>query len=201
MPFPTRLNRQQVLALAALAADLADALRSVDADRQSHKRFSPGIGPYGEAEAVRAALTKLRHSKPSAYAGAVVKRLPDLIIPGQWAVEFKIARPFGDNGQPAEHWSENLLHPYRGSTSSLGDCLKLLSSGLVERKAAIIIGFEHTPPRIPLEAAVRGFEVLAKEVMNLRLSWRIEEVRTGLIHPVHQQLRVFAYEVLGTRND
>jgi hypothetical protein len=106
--------------------------------------------------------------------------------------------PFGNNGLPAEHWSENLLHPYPGNTSSLGDCVKLLSLGLVERKAVMIIGYEHTPPRVTLDAAVLGFEVLAREVVKLRLSRRVEELRAGLVHPVHQQLRVFAYEVLGT---
>jgi hypothetical protein len=67
----------------------------------------------------------------------------------------------------------------------------------MERKAVIIFGFEHTPPQIALDAAVLGFEVLAEKVMKLRLSPRIEELRDGLIHSVHQQLRVFAYEVLG----
>ncbi|HEY7576181.1 MAG TPA: hypothetical protein VH855_01185 [Acetobacteraceae bacterium] len=121
-----------------------------------------------------------------------------MFIPAQWAIEFKIARPFGNNGLPAEHWSEDLLHPYPGNTSSLGDCVKLLSLGLVERKAVMIIGYEHTPPRVTLDAAVLGFEVLAREVVKLRLSRRVEELRAGLVHPVHQQLRVFAYEVLGT---
>jgi hypothetical protein len=74
-----------------------------------------------------------------------------------------------------------------------------LSSGLAERKAAIIFGFEHMPPRVSLDAAILGFEVLAKEVVNLHLTPRIEALRSGLIHPVHQQLRVFAYEVLGFR--
>jgi hypothetical protein len=187
-----------VISLGALGADFADALKMVDADRLAHKKFAPGIGPYGEADAVRAALIKLKNVKPAAYSGAIVRRVPDLLVPGQWAIEFKIARPFGDNGQVAEHCSENLLHPYAGNTSSLGDCLKLLSSGLIERKAVIIFGFELTPPRISLNAAVFSFEVLAKEVMKLRLSPRIEEFRDGLIHPVHQQLRVFAYEVLGS---
>jgi hypothetical protein len=27
-----------------------------------------------------------------------VRRVPDLLVPGQWAVECKIVRPFGDNG-------------------------------------------------------------------------------------------------------
>ena len=188
-----------MISLGVLAADFADALASVDADRQAHKQFSPGIGPYGEVEAVRAALAKLKNTKPVLYTDAVVKRVPDLLMPGEWAVEFKVARPFGDNGRPAEHWSENLLHPYAGNTSSLGDCLKLLSSGLAERKAAIIFGFEHVPPQLSLDAAVLGFEVLAREVINLCLTPRIEETRSGLIHPVHRQLRVFAYEVLGSR--
>jgi hypothetical protein len=187
------------LSLEELAADFADALKSVDDDRLAHKRFSPGVGPYGESEAVRAALSKLRRAKPSVYADAAIKRAPDLLIPREWAVEFKIVRPFGDNGLPAEHWSENLLHPYSGNTSSLGDCLKLLGSGFSERKAVIIFGYEHTPPRIALDASIRGFEVLAREVMGLRLTARVEEFRDGLIHPVHQQLRVFVYEVLGMR--
>lgn len=172
-------------------------MKGVDADQLAHKHFSPGVGPHGEAEAVRAALSKLRETRPSRYSGAAIKRVPDLLIPGQWAIEFKIVRPFGDNGRPAEHWSENVLHPYAGNTSSLGDCLKLLNSGLSERKAVIIFGYEHTPPRVGLDAAIRGFEVLAREVMGLRLTRRIEELRDGLVHPVHQQLRVFAYEVLG----
>ena len=96
------------------AADFADALKKADADNVGHKHFAPGIGPYGEVEAVRAALVKLRVSKPEVYRDAAIKRVPDLLIPGQWAVEFKIARPFGNNGRPAEHWSENLLHPYKG---------------------------------------------------------------------------------------
>jgi hypothetical protein len=188
-----------LLPLSRLAADFADALQSVDADRQAHKQFAPGIGPYGEAEAVRAALYKLQGVRSSAYAGASIRRIPDLLIPGQWAIEFKIARPFGDNGRPAEHWSENLLHPYAGNTSSLGDCVKLLSSGFDERKAVVIFGYEHTPPLVSLDAAILGFEILAREVMELELTPRIEHLRVGLTHSVHQQVRVFAYEVLGIR--
>lgn len=134
--------------LAELVEDIANALCAVDASGRSHKQFRPGIGPFGEADAVRAALAWLKSSKPEAYRSAATKRLPDLLIPGQWAVELKIVRPFGDNGLPAEHWSENVLHPYAGNTSSLGDCLKLLSSQLVERKAIVIFGYEHTPEQV-----------------------------------------------------
>jgi hypothetical protein len=76
--------------------------------------------------------------------------------------------------------------------------LKLLSLDIPERKAVIIFGYEHTPPQISLNAAIRGFEVLASAVMKIRLSDCVEELRDGLVHIVHQQLRVFAYEVMGS---
>lgn len=49
----------------------------------------------------------------------------DIVIPGFWAIEFKLIRPYGDNGKIAEHCSENALHPYPGIISSIGDYLKL----------------------------------------------------------------------------
>jgi hypothetical protein len=37
--------------------------------------------------------------------------------------------------------------------------------------------------------------------MNLNLSGRTEQLRTGPVHSVYQQVRVFAYEVLGFHNE
>ena len=181
--------------LAELVEDIANALAAVDASGAAHKQFKPGIGPFGEAHAVRAALAWLKSSKPDVYRSAVTKRLPDLLIPGEWAVELKVVRPFGDNGLPAEHGSENVLHPYPGNTSSLGDCLKLRGAQLAERKAVVIFGYEHTPAQVPVLPALRGFELLVREVLGLHLSGSEQAVRADLIHPVHHQLRVFGYEV------
>ncbi len=183
--------------LAELVEDFADALAAVDARRSVHKQFQPGIGPFGEADAVRAALAWLKVAKSDAYGTAVTKRLPDLLIPQSWAVEFKVIRPFGDNGRPAEHWSENVLHPYAGNTSALGDCLKLVSAPLPERKAVVIFGFEHTPPQVALDTAIKGFELLANRLLGVKLSPGQVALRKGLVHPVHQQLLVYGYEVLG----
>jgi hypothetical protein len=190
-----------MISLREFAQDFASALMAVDSKRIPHKTFLPGIGPFGEAEAVRLALVELKQLASKRYAGAAIKKTPDLLIPNEWAIELKILRPFGNNGNEAEHWSENVLHPMEGNTSALGDGLKLLGSGFSERKALVIFGFEHSPPQIALETVVLGFEVLAKHVVGLRLGDRIEEVRTNLVHPVHQQLRVFAYEVLGRSVD
>src|SRR5215467_10478410 len=158
--------------LAVLVADFASALAEVDATNPvgSSGRFKPGCGPLTESEVTTLILRRLRETNPT-YTRAAPKRYPtgraecDFVLPGEWAVEVKLARPFGDNGKPAERWSENLLYPYPGNTSSLGDALKLLRSGFPERKAVLVVGYEHTPPKIPLETAVRGFELLAFELL------------------------------------
>ena len=173
------------------------ALTAIDRSGKAHKKFQAGIGPYGEADAVRLALDCMSAECPKLFSNAVVKRVPDLLIPGKWALEFKIIRPFGDNGKPAEHWSENILHPYPGNTSSLGDCLKLLTSGLSERKAIVVFGYEHTSAQIPLEPAITSFELIADQVLNISISLRLERRIESLKHPVHQVLRIFAWEVLG----
>lgn len=119
----------------------------------------------------------------------------DLYLPGDWAIEVKLLRPFGDNGREMEHWSENVLHPHEGNKSSISDALKLSDSEFSERKAVLIYGFEHDPPKIPLETAVEDFELIAREVQGIPLSTRAESKKEDLIHPVHQQLRTYGWEV------
>ena len=62
---------------------------------------------------------------------------------GPLALEIKLVRPFGDNGKPAENWSVNLLHPYAGNASAIGDCLRLEAWEGLERRACVAIGYEH----------------------------------------------------------
>lgn len=124
------------------------------------------------------------------------KREPDVLIPGRWALEFKIVRPFGDNGKPAEHWSENLLHPYIGNVSLLGDCLKLLGSDRKERKGVVAFTYEHCEPKVDLDILVRSFEILAKDVLRVRLGRRCSAFLPDLIHPEHRQGMVYGWEVI-----
>ena len=119
------------------------------------------------------------------------------MIPGEWAIEFKLLRPFGDNGAEAEHWSENALHPYPGNVSSIGDSIKLIESGFPERKAVLIFGYEHSPPLIDITTAIESFEAIAKQIMGIELGERHVAEFGSLIHPVHQQGKVFGWQVLG----
>lgn len=189
-----------------LVWDFALAFKAVDTSApiggSPRRRYRPGIGPLGERDAIHRALEQLKLTKPELYSRAGPRSYPgtraqcDLVLPGLWALEFKLIRPFGDNGDPAEHWSENVLHPYEGNTSSIGDCLKLRESRFSERKAVIVFGYEHSPPRIDLELAVMAFEIVAEHVNGLTLGERYVAEFDGLIHPVHQQGRVYGWEVL-----
>lgn len=180
--------------LPTVVDDIADSVVAIDQSNTPFKQFRPGAGPYGEPQLVRAIAERLNQA--TAYRGRTrTKRCPDLLIDGAWALEIKLARPFGDNGKEAENWSVNLLHPYEGNVSVIGDCMKLRALATGERKAVVVIGYEHTPPRIQLEPLMAAFEAIAKHVCSIRLGDRIQTSRIGLVHPVHQQLLVVAWEV------
>ena len=181
--------------LEQLVTDVADAVLHTDKSAPPFRGFQRGVGPYGEPQLV-AQIAAYLNTLPEYHGSARTKRTPDLLIPNEWAVEFKITRPFGDNGKEAENWSVNLLHPYPGNVSSIGDCYKLCRLTVFERKAVIVIGYEHSPAKIDLSPLIVSFELITKHVANVDLSARVETFRAPLIHPVHQSVRVFAWQVL-----
>lgn len=170
---------------------IADILNEFDSEMPVHKAFQSGIGPFGEPQIVGIICRKLNLRGIT----AITKRTPDLLVMQQWAVEFKIVRPFGDNGKEAENWSVNMLHPYPGNVSLLSDSVKLTSLIMYPFKGLFVIGFEHDPPKISLDPLLDSFEVIARQVMNINLGERIEEKRRGLVHPEHQVLRCIGWQV------
>src|SRR2546422_992854 len=80
-----------------IVADLASALRAVDAAGPREGEFAPGIGPFSEPHALAMASQHLATAKRE-YVGAGPRHRIDLVIPGQWIIEVKLIRPFGDNG-------------------------------------------------------------------------------------------------------
>jgi hypothetical protein len=88
--------------LSAVVSDVLAAVVAIDASRLPFRTYQAGVGPYGEPQLLRLIAKHLNHLIQ--YTGQVVtRRSPDLLIQGEWALEFKIARPFGDNGNKAEN--------------------------------------------------------------------------------------------------
>ena len=170
---------------------IADILKEFDAERPVHKNFKPGIGPFGEPQLIREVAKRLS----SRGVAARTKRTPDLDIENVWAIEAKIVRPFGDNGRQAENWSVNLLHPYEGNTSLVGDALKLSHLDGYKHRCLLVIGFEHHPPKISLDPLLESFEAIVNRVTKVSLGRRLEEKREGLVHPEHQIVRCVGWEV------
>ena len=191
-----RSSTNMAIELVQLVSDIAASLVEIDLSGARFKDFQPGVGPFGEPQLVKMVADSLNSKAP--YTGlAVTKRHPDLLIRGKWAVEVKIARPYGDNGREAESWSVNLLHPYEGNVSVVGDCFKMLNYSGSERRAVLVVGYEHRPAKIDLSPLFKSFEVIADIVCGIRLGQRVEVFSQKLTHPVHQQFRVAAWEVLG----
>ena len=198
--------------LAEIITDISDALKAVDQEKPSEMKqkggyYLPGIGPHNEDHLRDFAIKHLKEDpeKKHYYLNAGPKyyignsQECDLVIPGEWAIELKLLRPYGDNGNEADHWSNKILHPYYGNKSSMGDVLKLIRSGFSERKAIILFGFEHADPKIDIEMVLRSFEIILLEVHGISLSSRINIKRGGLVHPVFQTLRVIGWEIIGKK--
>jgi hypothetical protein len=171
---------------------VADILRDFDAEMPVHKAFRPGIGPFGEPQLVRIIAQRLSAKGMRAE----TRRTPDLDVEHQWAIEFKIVRPFGDNGKEAEDWSVNMLHPYAGNVSLIGDAVKLSTLNSYPQKGLFVIGFEHNPAKISLDPLLDSFELIATRVMAIHLGQRIEQKRKELVHSEHQVVRCIGWQLL-----
>lgn len=180
--------------LEQLVSDIADACVAVDRSGIPFKNFQPGVGPYGESQLVKLIAAHL--NRLPVYEGRLrTMQTPDLLLSGLWALEFKIAHPYRDNGLETENWSVNLLHPYPGNDSFFGDCLDLAAWQGAESRAAIVIGFEHDPAKTSLDPLFQAFEAIAAQQLPFAISARSEAARRGLVHPVHQVVRVAGWQV------
>jgi hypothetical protein len=176
-----------------LVNDIANAIREIDRSGVSFKEFRPGVGPFGEPQLAKLIANHLASKCSDSYGGARTCRSPDVLIPGRWALEFKIVRPFGDNGKEAESWSQNLLHPYPGNVSAIGDVLKLLARAGNEKRGVIVICYKHDPPQIDLLPLVEAFELVSRQLFHLPLGQRCSATVTGCIHPIHARALVFGW--------
>ena len=73
---------------------IANILKDFDSTYPVFKNYKPGIGPFGEPQLVSEISRRLNLEGMNAS----THRTPDLRI-GNYAIEIKIVRPFGDNGK------------------------------------------------------------------------------------------------------
>ena len=192
------MELEQVVADFAAGLKAADTRRPIATNPQRTRQYQPGIGPFGEDKAVALALAEMREINPGSY--DEVKPVPypadrrrcDLGIgePLEWAIEVKMARAFGDNGKPDPSYLKDLLSPYPADRSALTDTAKLLAFPC--RRAILVYGFDYADRA--LDPALDSLEMLMGR--SVTTGPRYTSTYANLVHPVHKDGRVVAWEVL-----
>lgn len=195
--------------LGELVEDFATAMESVDARRpqavnqRSKEAYQPGIGPHTEAGTVALVMHELARTKPNTYAShslgvpypGASRQKCDLCLGAplswEWAIEVKMIRMLGDNGKPNDNLPTHMLSPYPSHRSALTDCVKLVRSGLGNREAILMYGYDAD--EFPVMDLVEAFTTLANSRVDLGPMVRAQF--EGLIHPVHQRGVVVAWEL------
>jgi hypothetical protein len=179
----------------------ADAKRPVAQSARSQRTYLPGLGPFSEALTVKLVMNELQQMYLERYRNCALevsypeqsRSKCDLCIGTapcwDWAIEVKMLRLLGDNGLPNDNMLMHILSPYAEHHSALTDCEKLVASALMGKKAILIYGYECK--QRPMECAIAAFEKLA----GLDPANRFYASADGLIHPVHQHARVFAWSL------
>ena len=182
---------------------VVDAEAPIAVSSRSKLAYQAGIGPHTEAQTVKMVMAWLSTTRKEAYAhyqlgvpyGDGTRQACDLCfgVPPdwQWALEVKMLRLMGDNGKPNDNILMHILSPYPEHRSALTDCEKLLRARLGTRKAVVIYGYEYE--KWPMEPAIEAFERLASA--RVKLGRRFSASFGGLVHPVHQQGQVIAWEL------
>lgn len=204
---PLGSDDQQGVELAEFVRDFTSAFKAADALRpqavgaRSGRAYQPGLGPHAEDAAVGLVLQQLAAIAPGRYICTVQVPYPgesqkcDLGLgsPLSWVIEVKMARAFGDNGKPDDTYLKDLLSPYAQDHSALTDAAKLRASRFNCRKAVLVYGFDHE--RRPVDVGLGALELLMRA--GGPISERVDAEFADLVHPVHRQGHVAAWEILG----
>lgn len=188
----------------ALGLKQADSRQPIAINVRSKEAYRPGIGPHPESKTVELVAKELELLKPQTYDCRIgigipypdiVRQKCDLCLGNnpnwEWTIEIKMLRILGDNGKPNDNILMHILSPYPAHRSALTDCKKLIESGFASRKAILIYGYESDD--WPIDTAIDAFEKLAKS--EVTLSHRFVSDFNQLIHPVHKEGKIYAWEI------
>jgi hypothetical protein len=183
--------------------------------------YQPGIGPYGEDNIVDMVMEYLSANhlvnvpyviRPNMeqkisldlkeYKGITGRAAtPDLVI-GNKIIEFKIARPLRDNGQPEDTWFKKVFDPHPTSYSTFIDVAKLCKFNEVHdtenkfEKWVFVIGFERLGESVyVLDALFPGlFKYISENISQKPV---LEDIgmsfELGDKHPVHQVAKLYGF--------
>lgn len=188
----------------AIGIKLVDGTRPIAVNQRSGVPYQAGIGPHTETQTTNLVVGALAARTPDwgehqlgVPYGDGTRQACDLCLGSaaawSWAIEIKMLRLMGDNGKANDNILMHILSPYPAHRSALTDCEKLVDADIGQRKAILIYGYDY--PGWPMDPVIEAFETLA--ACRVRLGPRSVSGFDHLVHPVHQEGRVFGWELLG----
>jgi hypothetical protein len=184
--------------------NLAQGLLEFDLAEPIYRNYNPGVGPHPEVEQIRSAINRVNNPGNPLYGAITEAPYPntnaqcDLLIPEEYAIEFKLLRPLGDNGREnSTQWFSDVVCPLSGNRSAIGDCLKLINSGFAVRKAVVLIAYYPATDeeRFKINKTIDCFELIAREICDINLGNRIHVEFAPLVHTFHQVGELIGWEI------
>lgn len=195
--------------------------QNVPGHEHAGNTYKPGIGPYGEDNIVDMVMDYLTNNnlvnedyiiRPNKdqktilglqnYKGISDRAAtPDLVI-GNKIIEFKIARPLRDNGEPEDTWFKKVFDPHPSSYSTFIDVAKLCKFKEQHdaenqfEKWVMVIGFERLDESVyKLDALFPGlFRYISENISQKAV---LEDIgmtfELGERHPVHQVAKLYGF--------
>ena len=170
--------------------------------RKPDIKYSPGIGPFQEKKLIKMVTDEMKNQNQIFNSIVTEEKYPNLSRKkldiywqsdeNNYFIEAKAMRRLRNNGTPEEFIMVDLLSPYEGDGSVLGDIKKLLNSGFQGKKVIMIYGYDYD--EWPLDIAIDCFEVLAERHF-CKFSEKYQHKFNNLIHPHHKKGEVYAWVI------
>ena len=168
--------------------------------RRPEIKYSPGIGPFQEKKLIELVTNEMKNQNQifnnilleEKYPNFSRKKL-DIFWPNEevnYYIEAKAMRRLRNNGNPEEFIMVDLLSPYEGDGSVLGDIKKLKNSGFEGEKVILIYGYDYD--EAPMDIIVGCYELIADKYF-CKFKETYEQSFDGLIHPIHKRGKVKGY--------
>lgn len=201
--------------------NLANAINELNNIVQGHRTFHAGIGPYSENLIVDQAIDSIYgHNREGIFVRPKLnirngldlelqnyrnwnenRATPDLIIDNK-IIEFKLCRPFMNNGSRDSRWLNKILDPMARSSSAMADVCKMNQFRQNHDPNAnwelwvVIIGFEkHDEQACSLDKFFPAlFQYVTQNCLGINEEQFLSETRVmSPRHNFHQTLKLYAF--------